>query len=334
LAQDHRRNSRSPSTVTLANQAMPRPQLVSLLGRAGRSFAATTSFTAPRTGRLAYTPEDLVPRLAGLIPKAPKCEEIRKAEMQWVKMSEELIETWQKVAPAMPKYQAFLASHTAGDKFGGSFQHDVKAMTRSQAGRVMKEESQIALAEFYLDVAYRLRPGDMEKASDSKDLLRIARDCAEEDFEPWLEHAREFVADYDPKLHKQLEDTCPLYEVSDDIFWLANFEVAAPAALQHYFTALGHGSGQEFTDIAGHVPPRKVQQILSETEEGLRGDGMRHEPARRAAEIVYCQWFEASAMPVKATITELLMTNGLLVSDKQMPEERLLPSDDECCKVS
>lgn len=304
------------------------PQLVSLLGRAGRPFASSVSSAIPKTGRLAYSPEDLVPRLAGLIPKAPMCEEIKAKEMPWVKTSEEFFVTWQKIAPAMPKYQAFLASHTTGDKFDGNVQHDVTAMRRLQQGQVMKEESQAALAEFYLDIAWRLRPEAVEKAgSDSQSLLRVARDCAEDDFEPWLGHARDFVADYDPKLHKELEDTCPLYEVSEDLFWLSNFEIAAPAALQHYLTALGHGSGQGHTHTAGHTPPRQVKQIISDTEAGLRGGGASYEPACRAAEITYRKWLETSAMPVKATITDLLTTHGLLVSDKQMPEEKLLPSE-------
>jgi len=298
---------------------------VSLLGRVGRALAAK-AMEAPKTGKIGYSPDDLVPRLAGLIPKVPGCEQIKAAEMPWVKRSERFFETWEKVAPAMPKYQVFLSSHKTGGTFGGNVQFDMKAMGRQQEGKVMKEQSQVALAEFYLDVAYRLRPESIDQAgSDSQSLLQVARTCAEEDFEPWLEDARHFVADYDPKLHKQLEDTSPFYEVSNDLFWWANFDLAAPAAFQHYLTALGHGSGQAFTPTAGHVPPEQVDKIVSSVADGLQRDEASYEPARRAAEVVYSKWLETSAMPVQGTIVDLLMTHGLLVSDAEMPEERLLP---------
>jgi len=265
-----------------------------------------------------------------LIPKVPRCKEIKAAEMPWVKRSERFFQTWEKVAPAMPKYQAFLSSHMTGGTFAGSVPHDMKAMGRQQQGQVMKEQSQVALAEFYLDVAYRLRPESIDQAgSDSQSLLLVARTCAEEDFEPWLEDARDFVADYHPELHKQLEDTSPFYEVSDDLFWCANFDIAAPAAFQHYLTALGHGSGQGFTPTAGYVSPEQVDKMVSSIADGLNRDEATYEPARRAAEVVYSKWLETSAMPVQGTIVNLLMTHGLFVSDAEMPEERLLPDKAE-----
>ena len=58
-------------------------------------------------------------------------------------------------------------------------------------------------------------------------MLKLAQKVADEDFEPFVDNARELVSDYNSKLHKALEDTSIWYEVDDGLFWQANFDVAA-----------------------------------------------------------------------------------------------------------
>merc|ERR1719356_2405193 len=179
----------------------------------------------------------------------------------------------------------------------------------------MKESTQAALAEFYLAVAVKLRPAEIESAgSDSKALLQVAQKCAMEDFEPFVDKGRELITDYDPELHKALEETCPLYEVDDGLFWRANFDVAAPMEFHHFLTAVGHGSGQGWVNINGHTSPKEVPKQVAVARQGLIAGDPAFEPARRASELVYKKWLEASSMPVKSTISRILMEYGLLVS--------------------
>merc|ERR1719197_1335502 len=123
----------------------------------------------------------------------------------------------------------------------------------------MGEKSMAALAEFYLCMAFKLRPEEIAAAgSDSTALLEVARRCAEEDFEPFVDSARELVSDYDMPMHMALEETSPFYEVDEGLFWRANFDVAAPAEFQHFLTALGHGSGQGWVLEKAHTSPEQV----------------------------------------------------------------------------
>jgi len=226
----------------------------------------------------------------------------------------------------MPKYESFLQTHVPLGGSGGDFNKDVKMMSKKMEGRVMKEESQVALAEFYLAVAMQLRPAEIEAAgSDNTALLKVARECAEQDFEPCIEQAQALVADYDAALHQALEETCPLYEVDDGLFWVSNFEIVAPMEFHHFLTALGHASGQQHTLDRAHTSPKATEQAVAEAEKGLTSGDSSMEPARRAGELVYSKWLEASSMPVKAVIANSLMSHGLMVSIDVYQNDKLLP---------
>lgn len=302
---------------------MAAAQRVVSVGRAG--IRGLCGKAAPSSGPKGYRVGDLVPSLAGLIPALPACKSIKSSEVPWVTKTEAFFETWQKVTPCMPKYEEFLKSHATGVAGVGFVEH-MRAMRTQMNGRVMSDESQAALAEFYLAVALRLRPTEIDAASsDGQALLQVARKCAEEDFEPCVQQAQELIADYDAGLHKALEETCPLYEVDDDLFWRANFDVAAPAEFQHFLTALGHGSGQGWTSVKGHTSFKDVGKTVAEAREALLGNEPAFEPARRAAEMVYSKWLDASSMPVKATIAKALMQHGLMVAIDIYQDDKLLP---------
>jgi hypothetical protein len=269
-----------------------------------------------------------VPSFAALIPKLPECKSMAAQDMPWVKESQRFFETWEKVAPCMPKYEEFLLAHKAPKNDLGkgaiNFENDLKKMGKAQAGRAMHPEAQAKLAEFYLAVALRMRPEEISEAGDNqKKLLQVAQTCAEEDFEPFLENARALISDYDATLHKALEDTSPFYEVDEGLFWQANFEVAAPAELHNYLTTLGHGSGQRWS--VGELSYRKwlpedassskdVSTLVDAAWRGFEGNDSMLDSARRAGKIAYEKWLQASSMPVKAAISNSLMEHGLLVS--------------------
>lgn len=275
-----------------------------------------------------------MPSLAAVIPQLPGCKNITASGLPWVKKSEAFFQTWQKISPCMPKYEAFLKSHTGSSSLGGGFLQDMGKMRESMQGKAMSEQSQAALGEFYLAVALQLRPDEIEAAgSDSQALLRVARTCAEEDFEPCLEQAQAFVEDYNPNLHQALEETCPLYEVDDGLFWRANFDVVAPAEFHHFLTALGHGSGQRWTLDKAHTSPKEVERTVREATGALLSDDASLEPARRAGEIVYNKWLEASAMPVKATVAKALMQHGFMVAVDIYQCDKLLPESAEVAKM-
>jgi hypothetical protein len=304
---------------------------VTLLGRAGSaSFASKAGATVPKAGQVGPRPTDLVPSLAALIPKTPENKDKSAAQMPWVKSSENFFATWTKISPCMPKYAEFLALHKKeGLKVGQGFEQDSKRAGRQMAGKVMANEEIIAaLGKFYLHVALQLRPEELEKAgSDNASLLKVAQKCAEEDFEPFVDTARELVSDYNPTLHKALEETAPWYEVddgNDGLFWQANFDVAAPGAFQHFLTAVGHGSGQGFVD-GKHTSPKEVASRIEEIREGLNSTSAAYEPARRAAKVVYEQWLDASSMPVKGDIKKILMEHGLIVSKEVYDNNVLMP---------
>lgn len=277
-------------------------------------------------GRIGQRPGDLLPSLASLVPKFAQAHHRPASEAPWVKSAESFFETWQKVAPCMPRYQAFLAAHQAPGELGRGFLHDLKQTQRANRGKVMTDAAQSALGEFYLSVAARLRPGEVNAAGqDSDALLQVARRCAEEDFEPFVERARHLVADYNTSLHEALQATCPLYEVDDGLFWHANLEVAAASEFNHFLTALGHGSGQGWVAGAAHVAPAKVAKVVETCWEGLVGGEACFEPARRAATVTYDKWLEASSMPVKAAIAQVLMEHGLLIVQGVLHSEPLQP---------
>lgn len=257
----------------------------------------------------------MVPSLAALIPEIPGCKNIKPSELPWVKKSEVFFNTWQKLTPCMPKYEAFLKSHAMPGRVGGGLPHDMSTVRSKMQGQVMTEESQAALGEFYLAVALRLRPAEIDAAgSDSEALLQVARECAEVDFEPCIDQARELIADYSPSMHQALEETCPLYEVDDGLFWRANFDVVAPAEFHHFLTAVGQGSGQRWTLDRAHTAPKDVERTIAQVREALVSSDASMEPARRAGEIVYSKWLEASSMPVKATVAKALMSHGFMVA--------------------
>jgi hypothetical protein len=268
--------------------------------------------------------------LASLIPKTSRCKEIDASKMDWVRKSETFFKTWEKVAPCMAQYEAFLKAHKDVSQgpasLGQGFQRDVRAMQAAQMGKAMNPAAEVALGEFYLSVALRLRPHEIDAAgSDSKALLNVARSCAEEEFEPFIEDARALVSDYDASMHMALEDTCPLYEVDEGLFWRANFDVTSAAEFQHFITALGHGSGQGNVLERAHTSPSHVPEAVKRASEGLNGNDASFEPARRAARLVYEKWLEASSMPVKANIIQALMEHGFLVGKDIHSSEALLP---------
>lgn len=292
------------------------------------------------TGPKGFRPGDLLPSLAAIIPQLPQCKNIDASKLPWVQSSESFFETWSKVGPCMPKYAAFLQAHKkvfgpAGIKEGkegtslGSqdgFLRDLNKTRTLQGGSAVSSEVEAPLAEFYLAVALRLRPQAIEAAgSDSKALLETARSCAEEDFEPFIEKARDFVSDYDPGLHKALEDTCPFYEVDDGLFWHANFDVAAPAEFQHFLTALGHGSGQGWVQERQHTSPERVAKVVDEALHSMNSGDPMLEPARRAAQLTYEKWLEASSMPIKGSITKMLMEHGFIIGKDVYDTDTLLP---------
>jgi hypothetical protein len=215
----------------------------------------------------------------------------------------------------LSNYEEFLSTHVDhGAKLGKGFKRDLLITQEAQQGKVMGETQQVALGKFYLCCAMQFRPLELEKAGDdSNALMRVARDCAENDVEPLIERALQLCKDYDMALHKALEETSPFYEVDEGLFWLSNFDVAAPAEFQHYLTALGHGSGQGFQPTAGHSSPRRVDEQVKAAEEILNNDTAMGEPARRAASLVYRKWLEQSSMPVKADILKALTEHGFVV---------------------
>jgi len=294
-----------------------------LLGRAG---FCTASAHAPKTGSIGYKPGDLVPSLALLIPSSPRCKQIDVAGLSWVRSSEKFFKTWKQLAPCIPKYQAFLQTHKAPGQVGQDFLRDLSQMRNAQQGKAMTPESEVALSEFYLAAALQLRPKAIDEAgSDPKALLSVARACAEEDFEPFLEEARALVSDYDAALHSALEETCPLYEVDDGLFWRANFDVAAAAEFQHFLTALGHGSGQGHVSGRSHTFRGDVPEAVRRASDGLNSEDVAFEPARRAAHLTYEKWLQACSMPAKASIIKVLMEHGFLVGADVHDSNALLP---------
>jgi hypothetical protein len=251
------------------------------------------------------------------------------SHMAWVKSSESFFDTWKKLAPCMPKYAEFIALHKAEqfDVGGGSgFVQDAKLARQARAGRVASEEVVAALGKFYLHAALQLRPKEVDEAgSDNDALLKVAQKCAEEDFEPFVEQARTLVSDYDPVLHKQLEETSPWYEVDDGLFWQANFDVAAPSAFLHFLTSVGHGSGQGHVAGKAHTSPAQVAKEVETIRDGLNGDAAEYEPARRAAQLVYAKWLDAASMPVKADIKKILSEHGLIVTEDVHDANTLMP---------
>jgi len=266
-----------------------------------------------------------------LIPNIPVNKSAQASHMSWVKSSETFFDTWKKLSPCMPKYLEFIALHKAeGLNLGNGFQHDLKLARQVQEGKVASREAGtaglVALGKFYLHVALQLRPQEVEEAgSDDAALLKLAQKCAEEDFEPFVDNARELVSDYDPLLHKALEETSPWYEVDDGLFWQANFDVAAPAAFLHFLTAVGHGSGQGYVAGKAHVSPDQMARQIELVQEGLHSNDQTFEPARRAAEVVYTKWLEASSMPVKGDIKKILSEHGLIVSEDVHDANTLMP---------
>lgn len=307
----------------------PLPIRMRLLGRAGRHYAAdTTSIPIKPKTKVGFSPGDLEPSLAALIPKLPFNASRPVSEQPWVKHSEKFFQTWKLVAPCMPKYDEFLQAHKEIGPIGNGFQFDQAQARKSLNARVMSDTAQVALAEFYLSLALRFRPGEVDDAgSDSAALLKIARQCAEEDFEPFIEEAQKAVANYDRELHMALEETTPFYEVDDGLFWHANFDVVAAASFQHFITALGHGSGFRGVKDQAYNSKEGIAKTVDATWEALIGADGSMEPARRAAMIVWDQWSEASSMPVKGHIRKTLMEHGLLVSTDPAESkiQKLLP---------
>jgi len=289
---------------------------------------ASAAPIVPKASQVGPRPQDLLPSLAALIPKARINQNRRASDCDWVKSSESFFNTWKKVGPCMPKYAEFLAHHRdQGLDVGNGFLNDTKLAQKALGGKTHgNEKVVVAIGEFFLQVASQLRPKEVEAAgSDSNALLKVAQKCAEEDFEPFIENARELVSSYDPKLHKALEETSIWYEVDDGLFWQANFDVAAPAAFLHFLTAIGHGSGQGYVEGKAHTSQKDITRQVELVREGLSGSDPAFEPARRAAEVTYTNWLEASSMPVKADIKKILSEHGLIVTKYVHDNNVLMP---------
>lgn len=78
----------------------------------------------------------------------------------------------------------------------------------------------------------------------------------------------EAFVDYDATLHEALEGTSVYREISDDLFWHHNFQIACPAL---------------YSDL---------QQQLSENEKEIEDQMANSDLARQ----VYSAWLEASGM--------------------------------------
>jgi len=299
-------------------------KLVHVLGRAGYASSAA----APRRGPIGHRPGDLLPSLAALIPGLPPCKAIAASALPWVKSAEEFFEIWPKLLPCMGKYEQFLSVHqgpTVGQ--GGGVPMDLKVMKKQLGGKAMSDDAQVAIAEFYLCVAFHMRHEEIVAAGSDNDLLlKSARACAEEDFEPFIERAREFVSDYDGPMHRSLEETCPLYEVDDGLFWRANFDISSASEFQHFLTALGHGSGYGTQPESTYIKPEDVKSRVKHIHASLLDvNDAKSEAARRAAVLVYTKWLQAASMPVKASISKALMEHGFLVSEDVHDSDKLLP---------
>jgi len=229
----------------------------------------------------------------------------------------------------METYHAFLRSHEGSVASGAGFKHDLVKARFSLKGKSMTETSLAALGEFYLCMALQTRPEMVAAAGDdAAALMKVARKSAEEDFEPFIQRARDFIADYNPDIHQKLEASTPFYEVDEGLFWHENFDVAAPVEFQHFLTALGHGSGQGFVSQKSWyvAPGKETDATVDNVWKGLTDESNASlAPARRAAMLTYDKWFEASSMPVKASIMKLLTDNGLLIAPGTHESDTLLP---------
>jgi len=276
-------------------------------------------------GSVGYRPEDLVPRLAFLIPQVQQCKEMDVNSLPWVQSSRVFFEQWEKITPVMDKYHDFVATHQLGLGLGKGVKKDLFTVKEARAGRLMGEKATVAIGEFYLACALQLRPDEIEQAGmDNKALMQVARSCAEQDVEPLIEQAVELCSDYDQNLHKALEDTSAWYEVDEGLFWHANFEVVAPAEFQHYLTALGHGSGQGWMPTEHKSRSKDVDRQVTSAQDALHSGLPNSEPARRASLLIYQKWLAACSMPVKASILRALQENGFIVGSA-LHEGCLLP---------
>ncbi|KAL8449605.1 hypothetical protein Emed_003037 [Eimeria media] len=96
-------------------------------------------------------------------------------------------------------------------------------------GLIVNPQAQAKLGEFYLCCAYALKPEEVDAAGDDRNkLLKLARQTAEEDVEPWIAAVRAFVGDYDPSVAQKLEEAAALKASAEPTFWRLNFEAAAP----------------------------------------------------------------------------------------------------------
>lgn len=295
---------------------------------AGSCWARALSSRAaivPKRGPIGHRPGDFLPSLAAMIPGLAQCKAIETAKLPWVTSAEEFFTTWRKIAPCLGKYQEFLSVHK-GPQVGSNVPMDLKVMKRQLGGKTMSDVAQAAIAEFYLCVALQLRPDEIAEAgSDNRALLAVARKCAEEDFEPFIERARNLVADYDGEMHRTLEETCPLYEVDTGLFWHANFDVTSAAEFQHFLTTIGHGSGYGTQREPTYIKPKDVETRIAHISSSIHNDSA-FEPARRASILVYTKWLAAASMPVKSAISKALMEHGLLVSKDVHDHGTLLPN--------
>mmetsp|Transcript_118308 Transcript_118308/g.334319 ORF Transcript_118308/g.334319 Transcript_118308/m.334319 type:complete len:263 (-) Transcript_118308:95-883(-) len=251
-------------------------------------MAAAAAAAARISGRYAVHP--LLPGVAQLAADACKGH----IKPTWAPRAQELLSKWEKVAVCMPRYLEFTQKTNRKD------------LKRPHV--FMNDTAQAKLAEFYLCCALRLRSEEVDAAGDdSERLLRLAHDVATEDVEPFFQECREFVADYDENLHKQLNETTPWYEVEEGLFWHHSFETAAPAAYANYRSLAlpPQASWPSRDDAAG------IEATLEACGRTLDVGGI----ARGAAEDTYQAFLEASSVPVKANIRTALIDHGVIMGD-------------------
>lgn len=254
---------------------------------ASAAAAACKAAAAASRFKGKYAVHPLLPGAAQLL--ADNCKEhIRPV---WAPKASELLGTWQKIGPCMSKYAEFLKKTNRKD------------LKKIQV--FMNEGAQAKLGEFYLCCALQLRREAIEAAgSDAQGLMSVANSVATEEVEPFFQSCRDFVADYDEALHKQLDNTTVWREVEDSLFWHHSFEVVAQKEYADYQRAVlpPEAAWPDREDTAG------LEAVLADCSRAVAEGG----PGRPLAEDIFKRFLDASATPVKADVRGALIDHGII----------------------
>nr|CCA30106.1 hypothetical protein, conserved [Neospora caninum Liverpool]CEL71352.1 TPA: hypothetical protein, conserved [Neospora caninum Liverpool] len=247
-----------------------------------------------------------------------------------------------KLQPCLPMYRDVLAAME---------QTDFKP-----AGLVVNSEAQAKLGEFFLCCACALRPKEIDSAgTDNNALLRIAQQTAEEDFEPWLQEVRSFVADFDANLADRLETAAVLRARDEGLFWEASFEAAAPNLFDALVAAAEKVGGarqkecEENTSLSSSAASSPSSSAVSSSPSSSAvssspsssavssSSSSRGEDAERSGEPtelekavvsenedlvmeMYKRWLVAVSQPIKREMRDALSHFGLLVVKEELEE--------------